>query len=63
MKNLADDPDYTDVRQTLNRQLDRLLVEASDPEDTKAIYDRIIRENPRRTILTDFRKANPDAAI
>jgi arylsulfatase A-like enzyme len=63
MNNLAEDPDYVDLIQELNQKLDVLLKEAGDAEDTKALYDLIIKENPERTILNDFREVNPDNPV
>ena len=57
--NLIDNPDYSELIKELNLKLDSLLEEASDNENTKDIYDRIIKENPKRQLLIDFREANP----
>lgn len=63
MKNLAEAPEYADLRKTLNQRLYQLLKEADDPEDTRAVYDIIIREKPDRDMLIAFRKANPDRKL
>jgi len=60
MNNLVDDPAYSYLIQQLNGKLDKLLIEAVDCENTKQIYDRIIKENPKRQLLLDFRNANPN---
>jgi len=60
MRNLAADPASAGVRETLNQQLARLLAEAGDPFDTKALYDRILREKPDRKMVEEFREANPE---
>lgn len=60
MNNLVDDPDYIPLINRLDLKLDELLTEAGDSENTKLIYDRIIKENPNRHLLVDFRKANPN---
>jgi arylsulfatase A-like enzyme len=60
MKNLAGNPDYSVLIKELDIKLDELLKEAGDSENTKIIYDRIIKENPKRQLLLDFRKVNPD---
>jgi arylsulfatase A-like enzyme len=60
MRNLAGNPEYSDVRIQLNERLDLLLREAGDAEDTKALYDLIIEENPKRTLLLEMREVNPD---
>jgi arylsulfatase A-like enzyme len=60
MNNLVDNPDYTELIVELNGKLDQLLIDAGDSENTKQIYDRIIKENPNRQLLLDFRKANPN---
>lgn len=59
MNNLVDNQDYNYLIQELNGKLDQLLIKAGDCEDTKQIYDRIIKENPKRQLLLDFRNANP----
>jgi len=59
MRNLADDPASAGLRQTLNQQLARLLAEAGDPFDSKALYDRILQEKPGRSMVKEFRQANP----
>jgi arylsulfatase A-like enzyme len=59
MKNLAEDPIYASTRKTLDKTLDRLLVEAGDPFDTKALYDRILRATPNHAMLKKFCEANP----
>jgi arylsulfatase A-like enzyme len=59
MRNLADDPASAGLRKSLNQQLDQLLAEAGDPFDTKALYDRILREKPSRKMVVEFREANP----
>jgi arylsulfatase A-like enzyme len=60
MNNLVDDPDYIPLINRLDLKLDELLTEAGDSENTKLIYDRIIKENPNRHLLVDFRNANPN---
>jgi arylsulfatase A-like enzyme len=60
MNNLANNPDYSELIKELDVKLDKLLVEAGDSENTKLIYDRIIKENPKRQLLLDFRKINLD---
>ena len=60
MNNLANHPDYSALIQELNAKLDTLLEKAGDSENTKMIYDRILKENPGRQLLLDFREANPD---
>jgi len=59
MINLAGNSEYGDLIKELNEKLDDLLEDAGDPEDTKAIYDMIIKENPKRTMLLEFREVNP----
>ena len=59
LNNLAEDPAAANLISSLNKVLDSLLVEAGDPESTKLIYDKIIQENPKRTMLLDFREVNP----
>jgi hypothetical protein len=44
----------------LDNKLEKLLEEAGDSENTKLIYDRIIKENPKRELLLEFRAANPN---
>lgn len=60
LNNLANNPDYTGLIHELNAKLEKLLEEAGDPENTKLIYDRIIKENPNRKLLLEFREANPN---
>ncbi len=60
MTNLVNTPEYNDLINNLNAQIDTLLIEANDPDNTKQIYDRIIKENPERQILFDFRNSNPN---
>jgi arylsulfatase A-like enzyme len=60
MNNLAGDPAYSELIKELNVKLDSLLEAAGDPEDTRMIYDKIIKENPERIMLLDLREANPD---
>ena len=60
MNNLVGKPEYQQLISELNGKLDQLLIEAGDPENTKQIYDRIIKENPKRQLLLDLRNANPD---
>ena len=43
----------------MEQHLARLLAEAGDPFDTKALYDRILGEKPDRTMVNSFREANP----
>jgi arylsulfatase A-like enzyme len=59
MNNLAEDPGYAALIADLNGILDQLLREAGDPENTQKLYDKIIRENPKRTMLLDIREVNP----
>jgi arylsulfatase A-like enzyme len=63
LTNLADDPDYTRLREKLDTQLDNLLIEAGDTLTTKELYDVIIKEKPDRELVTAFREANPDKSI
>ena len=63
MTNLAGQQESAEVTEKLNDQLNRLLAEAGDPENTKALYDRIIREKPDRILVTKFREANPERAL
>jgi len=58
LNNLVDNQDYNELIRELNTKLDNLLEEAGDCENTKLIYDRIIRENPGRQLLLDFREVN-----
>lgn len=60
MKNLAKDAAYASTRQELDQTLKRLLTDAGDPFDTKALYDQIARENPARTMLKEYRAVNPN---
>ena len=60
MNNLINNPDYSEFILELNGKLDKLLEEAGDSENTKLIYDRILKENPNRQLLVDFREANPN---
>lgn len=59
MKNLVNDPNYSKLIAALDVKLDKLLQEAGDSENTKLIYDRIIKENPDRQLLLELREANP----
>lgn len=59
MNNLAKNPSYQQLINKFDVKVDELLKEAGDSENTKLIYDRIIKENPNRHLLVDFRKANP----
>ena len=59
MNNLVEKTEYVDLINELNTKLDALLKEAGDAEDTKSLYDLIIKENPDRFLLNDFREANP----
>ncbi len=59
MDNLVDDPDFIRLVVKLNSTVDQLLQKAGDPEDTRAIYDVIIKENPKRRLLLQMREANP----
>lgn len=60
MNNLANIPDYIELINELDTKLEKLLKEAGDSENTKLIYDRIIKENPKRELLLEFREANPN---
>ena len=60
MNNLANNPDYIELINELDTKLEKLLEEAGDSENTKLIYDRIIKENPNRELLLEFREANPN---
>jgi arylsulfatase A-like enzyme len=60
MNNLANNPDYIELINELDTKLEKLLKEAGDSENTKLIYDRIIKENPKRELLLEFREANPN---
>lgn len=60
LNNLANNPDNTELIDELNTKLDKLLEEAGDSENTKLIYDRIIKDNPKRELLLEFREANPN---
>jgi len=59
MNNLVDNPEHKKLINELNGKLDVLLMNAGDPENTQQIYDRIIKENPERQLLLDFRNVNP----
>ena len=59
LNNRINDPDYGELINELDSKLDQLLIGAGDSENTKGIYDRIIKENPKRQLLLDFRDANP----
>ncbi len=58
MNNLAEDPAYAGLIADLNGKLDQLLSEAGDAENTQKLYDKIIKENPQRTMLLDIREVN-----
>ena len=58
MNNLVGNSVYNELIQNLNAILDKLLEAAGDNENTKLIYDRIIKENPKRQLLLDLREAN-----
>lgn len=60
LNNLVNDADYQDLIKRLNDRLYQLLIEAGDSDNTKLIYDRIIKENPKRQLLLDFREVNPE---
>ncbi len=60
MNNLANNSDYNELIEKLDVKLDMLLKKAGDSENTKLIYDRIIKENPKRELLLEFREANPN---
>jgi arylsulfatase A-like enzyme len=60
INNLVGNSEYNDLIKELDNKLNNLLIEASDSENTKQIYDRIIKENPNRQLLLDFRTANPN---
>jgi hypothetical protein len=61
MKNLAADARFAPVRRQLDLELDRLLVEAGDPFNTKLLYERIMRETPNSPQLRAIREANPQS--
>lgn len=56
--NIVDNTEHSSLIKELNVKLDKLLIEAGDCENTKQIYDRIIKENPKRQLLLDFREVN-----
>lgn len=58
VNNLVGYPEYNDLIEELDNKLDELLIEAGDSENTKQIYNRIIKENPKRQLLLDFREVN-----
>jgi arylsulfatase A-like enzyme len=60
MNNLVGNLSYSKLMKRLDIKLDELLKQAGDPEKTKLIYDRIIKENPKRQLLLDLRNANPN---
>ena len=60
MNNLARDPSNQQLINKFDIKVDELLKKAGDSENTKLIYDRIIKENPNRHLLVDFRNANPN---
>lgn len=60
LNNLAQNPESAKIISGLSRTLNGLLEKAGDAEDTKALYDQIIKENPDRELLLRFRAANPD---
>jgi arylsulfatase A-like enzyme len=60
MNNLARNPEYIELINELDAKLEKLLEEAGDSENTKLIYDRIIKENPKRELLLEIRDANPN---
>ncbi len=60
MNNLVNKPDYSELVKELDIKLDKLLEEAGDSGNTKLIYDRIIKENPKRQLLLDLRAVNPN---
>lgn len=59
MNNLVGDKRSQHLIKQMNSTLDSLLIAADDPEDTKAIYDIIIKENPKRKLLLQMREENP----
>lgn len=63
MNNLVGDPAYAKLISQMDGKLDLLLEDAGDPEDTKSIYNRIIKENPERKLLLEIREANPDLSL
>jgi hypothetical protein len=58
---LVNKAEYKALINELDKTLDGLLIEAGDSENTKQIYDRIIKENPKRQLLLDFREVNNGA--
>jgi len=60
MRNLINDPKYGELIDQFNRKVDDLLIKAGDSENTRQIYDRIIKENPNRQMLLDLREVNPN---
>jgi hypothetical protein len=34
-----------------------------DPEDTRALYDRIVQEKPDRRTVIEFREADPGRSL
>ncbi len=59
MNNLVEKPEMQNFVAEMNMTLDKLLLEAGDKEDTKALYDIIMKENPKRRLLVDLRALNP----
>lgn len=59
MNNLIGDAKSESLLEQMNTILDDLLIKADDPEDTQAIYDIIIKENPKRKLLLQMREENP----
>lgn len=59
INNLVEHPLMKALVSEMNKMLDDLLLEADDPEDTKALYDVIIKENPDRKLLLQMRDENP----
>lgn len=59
MQNLVGENKSQNLIKELDQTLDQLLLKAGDAEDTKALYDRIINENPNRTLLKMMRELNP----
>lgn len=59
MHNLVHEPSFEPLLVQLNERLDILLMEANDNENTKELYDRIYKENPKRMLLKRMREDNP----
>lgn len=59
MNNLVGEASMQSLISEMNTTLDQLLTKAGDAEDTKALYDLIIEENPKRQLLLQMREVNP----